>query len=487
MADIANEPTFPLPELPSVTPHDDSPPAALLAFMVTDWEPRHVAPVPIADVERFQARRETLSALFPGDVLIVPTGHEKVRANDTAYRFRPGTDFYYLTGNLEPDGVLVLTPDGATHRATLYVEPNPGKTDSTFFTDRVKGELWVGPRLGVAESAIRFGLATAGLPALFDDLRVLNREDAARPFRLLRGIDAALDTLLPQQDERDSGFATALSELRLIKDESEIAQLQCAIDATQRGFEDVVRALPTSTTERWVEGVFNLRARVEGNDVGYSTIAAAGPHACTLHWTANDGDLHPHELLLLDAGVEAQTLYTADVTRTIPIGGTFSPEQREIYALVLAAQEAGFAACRPGNDFMEPNRAAMRVLAHGLEALGILPMSAAEALAETNQFYRRYSLHNVSHMLGLDVHDCAQARKETYKYGKLAAGMVLTVEPGLYLQPDDLTVPARYRGIGVRIEDDVLITPDGCRVLSAALPREIDAIEAWIANLWQMK
>jgi Xaa-Pro aminopeptidase len=268
--------------------------------------------------------------------------------------------------------------------------------------------------------------------------------------------------------------------MRLIKDDAEVALLQGAIDATIRAFGDVARALPASKTERYVEGVFALRARVEGNDVGYGTIAAAGSHACTLHWTRNDGELRDGDLLLLDAGVEAHTLYTADVTRTIPMNGRFTREQREIYELVYDAQEAGFAACKPGNDFMEPNKAAMRVLAEGLERLGILPMPAEEALLETNQFYKRYSLHGVSHMLGLDVHDCAQARKETYKYGKLEAGMVLTVEPGLYIQPDDMTAPERYRGIGVRIEDDVLITPDGYRNLSAALPRRADDVEAWV-------
>lgn len=485
MADVAHEPVPIDTQLPAEAAHDDGPPAALLAFMVTDWAPRMGSPEPIADVERFAARRAALSAKFPGDVLIVPTGHEKVRANDTAFRFRPTSDFYYLTGNVEADCVLVMTPAGAGHDAVLYVEPNPGKTDATFFTDRAKGELWVGPRLGVPESAVRFGVATHGLPALLDDLRVLNREDAARPFRLLRGIDSQLEAILPSQSDRDGEFAAALSEMRLIKDDAEISELQAAIDATRLGFEDVIRALPAATTERWVEGVFNLRARVEGNDVGYGTIAASGSHACTLHWTSNDGALRRDELLLLDAGVEARTLYTADITRTLPIGGTFSPEQREIYALVLAAQDAGFAACRPGNDFMEPNRAAMRVLAHGLERLGILPMGAEEALCETNLFYKRYSLHNVSHMLGLDVHDCAAARKETYKYGKLEAGMVLTVEPGLYFQLDDLTVPERYRGIGVRIEDDVLITSDGHRVLSAAIPRATDAVETWMRDLWR--
>jgi Xaa-Pro aminopeptidase len=485
MADIANDAApFIAPQAPATTTHDDAPPAALLSFMVTQWAPKTGVPVPLEGAAYFAARRKALSASFPGEVLIVPTGVEKVRANDTSYRFRAGTDFYYLTGNLEPDCVLVMTPNSSGHDAVLYVEPNPGKTNAAFFTDRSKGELWVGPRLGVPESAARFGLQTLGLPQLLDDLRILNREDAARPFRLLRGLEPKLEAVLPAQAERDGAFATALSELRLVKDDVEVAELQKAVDATQRGFEDVVRALPAATTERWVEGVFNLRARVDGNDVGYGTIAASGAHACTLHWTANDGVLHPHELLLLDAGVEAHTLYTADITRTIPIGGRFSPQQRDIYALVLAAQDAGFAACRPGNDFMAPNRAAMNVLAHGLERLGILPMSADEALRDTNQFYKRYSLHNVSHMLGLDVHDCAQARRETYKYGKLEAGMVLTVEPGLYLQLDDLTVPEKYRGIGVRIEDDVLITADGYRVLSAALPREIDAIESWMHDLW---
>lgn len=484
MADIANQVGSVAGDAAPPAAHDDAAPAALLAFMVTQWAPKSELVLPLEDSRVFAARRDALSARFPGDVLIVPTGHEKVRANDTAYRFRPGSDFYYLTGNVEPDGVLVFTPNHRGHDAVLYVEPNPGKTDATFFTDRSKGELWVGPRLGVAESSVRFGIAARGLPQLLDDLRVLNREDAARPFRLLRGFDSQLEAMLPVQDERDSELAAALSEMRLIKDDVEIAQLQIAIDATQRGFEDVVRALPAATTERWVEGVFNLRARVDGNDVGYNTIAASGSHACTLHWTANDGALRPGELLLLDAGVETHTLYTADVTRTIPIGGRFSPEQRAIYSLVLDAQNAGFAACRPGNDFMEPNRAAMDVLAHGLERLGILPMSAREALAATNQFYKRYSLHNVSHMLGLDVHDCAQARRETYKYGKLTAGMVLTVEPGLYFQPDDLTVPAAYRGIGVRIEDDVLITGGGCRILSAGLPREAAAVEAWMRDLW---
>jgi Xaa-Pro aminopeptidase len=186
--------------------------------------------------------------------------------------------------------------------------------------------------------------------------------------------------------------------------------------------------------------------------------------------------------VLLDMGVEGHELYTADVTRTLPVDGTFTDRQREVYTLVYEAQEAAIAACRPGADFLDPHRAAMRVLAQGLERMGILD-SAEAALAEDSQLYRRYTLHGVSHMLGIDVHDCAHARRETYAKGTLAPGYVLTVEPGLYFQPDDLTVPEDLRGIGVRIEDDIVITEDGCRNLSAALPRHPDEVEAWMARL----
>ncbi|MEA2785698.1 MAG: Xaa-Pro aminopeptidase [Candidatus Eremiobacteraeota bacterium] len=458
--------------------HDGANPENLLRFMMTGWATMPGTPAtPVEGVERFAARRDTLSKAFPGETLVVPTGHEKVRANDTNHRFRPGTDFYYLTGNHEPDNVLVLEPGANGHVATLYCQPNPGKSDSTFFTDRINGELWVGPRLGLPQTQQRYGVATKPLSAFADDLAAAVTR---APFRSLRGVDPALDAALPAQTERDAEFATFLSEMRLIKDELEIREMRRAVEATHHAFDDVVRALPGARTERVIEGVFNLRARIEGNDVGYLTIAATGPNATTLHWTRNDRTIGENELLLLDAGVEAETLYTADITRTLPISGTFTPEQRAIYDLVLAAQDAAFEQCKPGNDFLDPHRAAMRVLAHGLEALGILA-SAEEALRDENVFYKRYSLHNVSHMLGLDVHDCAAARAENYKHGALRPGMVLTVEPGLYFQLDDLTVPARYRGIGVRIEDDVLITQTGVDVLSAAIPRATGDVEAWVS------
>ncbi|MBV9438799.1 MAG: aminopeptidase P family protein [Candidatus Eremiobacteraeota bacterium] len=456
--------------------HDTAPPANLLRFMTTGWAtPPTTKPARIDGAERFAARRALLAAAFPGETLVVPTGNEKVRANDTTYRFRPGTAFYYLTGNVEPDNVLVVRANGD---ATLYCEPNPGKTDATFFTDRVKGELWVGPRLGLEQSTHRYALPTKALTELDGDLAGAS---GRAPFRLLRGVDPALDAALPSQAERDAAFATQLSEMRLIKDDLELRELRGAVAATHRGFDDVVRALGDARTEREIEAAFFRRARTEGHDVGYATIAASGPNACILHWTRNDRAVADGDLLLLDAGVESETLYTADITRTIPVNGRFSPEQRAIYDLVLAAQDAAFAECVPGHDFLAPNRAAMRVLAAGLQRLGVLA-DAADALRDENQFFKRYSLHNVSHMLGLDVHDCAAARAEAYAFGALRPGMVLTVEPGLYLQPDDLTVPARYRGIGVRVEDDVAITETGCEVLSAAIPRTAEEVEAWVSR-----
>jgi len=484
-----DDPTYPDPDVSEDHPesehwiwagtHRPPLPRPFVDYMTRDWGDRPREEDPHPAISRTVERREAIRSRFGKKTLVVPSGGLKVRANDTDFRFRPGSDFFWLTACDDVDAVLVVHPLGSDPDATLYVEERRDASSHRFFSDARYGEVWVGARRGLEDAAARWGIATAPRDQLDKDLVALPPVDVVT----LRDYDARVDALVAHNDA-DAELATALSELRLVKDDYEIDRLQEAVDMTILGFEDVVRALPTAIgrTERVIEGVFNLRARYEGNDVGYSTIAAAGAHAAILHWTHNDGVVREGDLLLLDAGVEGTDLYTADVTRTLPVSGRFSVPQREIYEIVLAAQQAGIDAVRPGARFLDPNDAAKRVLAQGLFDLGILHVEPDEALRTELPLHARYTLHGVSHMLGLDVHDCSHARETSYFKGTLEVGYVLTVEPGLYFQPDDLTVPEQYRGIGVRIEDDVVVTADGCRVLSGALPRDPDDVESWMAD-----
>src|SRR4029453_2034189 len=247
---------------------------------------------------------------------------------------------------------------------------------------------------------------------------------------------------------------------------------------------DVARILPADRpiAERLIEGVFWLRARHDGNDVGYASIVGAGEHATTLHWVRNVGHTRPGELLLMDMGIENRHFYSADVTRTVPVSGRFSPLQRQVYDIVFHAQQAGIDALAPGVAYDHVHQTCMRVLAEGLRDLGLLPVSVDEAMDPESVVYRRWTLHGFGHMLGLDVHDCARARKENYREGNLAEGNVLTVEPGLYFQREDELVPDELRGIGIRIEDNLVVTATGSANLSAGLPRTADDVEAWLAG-----
>jgi Xaa-Pro aminopeptidase len=456
-------------------------PQNLLDFMAQGWIEAPFKVATLVNQEGFRRRRAALSRAYPDTYLIVPAGVEKVRANDTSYRFRPSSDFAYLAGPGEPGALLVMEPAHNGHRTIIFV-PAHNRGQAEFFTDRVYGELWVGRHRGVDESQLYYGVdACRPMSEIGSYLEEIGRSGAQ--FRVVRGDDETVDTALTQTDD-DQEFATRISEMRLLKDEFEIAELRKCCEITKRAFEDVIAVLPRAKSEREVEAAFWSRARIEANDVGYLTIAAAGEHACTLHWTHNHGAIEQNALLLLDAGVEAESLYTADITRTMPVGGTYSPQQRRVYEIVHRAQAAAFEQCKPGNDFLDPNRAAMRVLAQGLIDLGVLKCSLDEALDPNNQYHRRYTLHNVSHMLGIDVHDCARARSENYRHGKLQPGMAFTNEPGLYFQPDDATVPEELRGIGVRIEDDLVITQDGYENLSAILPSEAGAVERWMREIW---
>lgn len=454
--------------------HDLDVPQKYLDFMRTGWGDRELDLPPHAIAPWAAARRQRLADQFPGERLVVPAGGYKVRSNDTDYRFRAETAHTWLAGNQTSDAVLVI--EGG--EAVLYARPRSSRETDEFFRDRQYGELWAGRRPSLHEISSSLGVET----------RHLDELDAALggqgKTRVLRGVDARVDGRVSGDEAADAELAKVLSEMRLVKDEWEIGELAAACDATTAGFTDCVQEWDRVLEhgERWIEGTFFRRARAMGNDLGYDSICAGGSHATTLHWIDNTGAIAPGDLVLLDMGVEGHNLYTADVTRTLPVSGTFTPLQRDLYSLVLAAQYAGIDAVRPGAPFRAAHHAAMEVLAHGLSDLGILPVSPEEALAEDSRIYARWTLHGTSHMLGMDVHDCAASDPTVYPQGDLAEGMVLTVEPGLYFQADDLLVPEELRGIGIRIEDDIVVTADGHRNLSEALPREPDEIEAWMAR-----
>ena len=464
--------------------HDVAPSENFANFMRDGW-----ASIPLTDLgvtpvaKNCVARRKILSEAFKGLRIILPSGEDKVRSNDCYFLYRPHSAFAYYTGvqgvEANPDAVLVLEPNGDGHNPILFIKPRSTRDTDAFYRDAKFGELWVGRRYTTEDAKIRYQIESRSVAELEKFL------SDKKPAVLIRGEDPKVDALV-EKNEKDDELVIFTSEQRLIKDEYEIDQLQKAVDATGRGFDDMIKVLQEATKhvrgERVVEGAFYARARAEGNDLGYNTIAAAGAHACVLHWVRNDGQVKNGELMLIDAGIEMDSYYTADITRTFPVNGKFTHAQRELYMLVYEAQKAGFAAAKAGAKIADINRACQEVLAVGLEKLGALPVSAAESLEPQNGYHKRWTLHGVSHMLGMDVHDCAQAKQDVYM-GPLAAGMVITVEPGLYIQPDDEKFPPEYRGIGIRIEDDVVITENGCINLSETLPRHPDEIEKWMTDV----
>ncbi|GHD03759.1 aminopeptidase P family protein [Zhihengliuella salsuginis] len=485
---------------------------AFKEFMASQWAPADTSLPPEDAVAPYAAKRRLgLSRRFAGERLVVPAGPLKVRSNDTDYRFRPHSGFAHMTGlglDHEPDAVLVFDPveegsgdDGGNHRATLYFRPMAGRDTEEFYSSSRSGEFWIGKRPTLPELQARLGIPTAHMDEALEDAITENAGNAALGglrIRLLRDVDLNCDALvdtsrintgvdLEESDKLDAELAEALSELRLVKDAWEVEQMRAAVDATMNGFHQVAAALPRAVEhkrgERVVEGAFFARAREEGNDLGYDTIAASGNNATVLHWMRNSGQVNSGDLILVDAGVEADSLYTADITRTMPVNGKYTEIQRKIYQAIVDAQDAAFAVAKPGTRFRDLHTAAITVLAERLDAWGLLPVSLEEALSDAGQQHRRWMPHGTSHHLGLDVHDCAQARRDMYLDGILEPGMVFTIEPGLYFKDEDLAVPEEYRGIGVRLEDDVLVTEDGCVNLSADLPRTPDQIEAWMAKV----
>ncbi|MCK2218801.1 Xaa-Pro aminopeptidase [Actinomadura sp. ATCC 31491] len=426
---------------------------AFTAYMNTGWDvPDRTPPVVPGAAEAAAAHRARLAAALPGRTVVLAAGRAPTRSNDTTYGFRADSDFVWATGCAIEDAVVVLR-DG---EATLYLPPPAYPGDPRFWSDARHGELWVGAAPGLEEWARALGV----------------------PVRPIEDLE--------QEPGDDPEARRVLAELRMFKDDWEQDQLRQAVDRTVEGFAAVVREIPAAVAgpgERWLQGTFDRHARAYGNGPGYASIVGSGPHAATLHWERCDGPVLPDELLLLDLGVEVASHYTADVTRTFPASGRFSAAQRQVHDLVERAHRAGLAAVGPGRPFTAFHHAAMEVIAHGLAGWGLLPVSVDEALSDAGQHHRRYLVCGIGHHLGLDVHDCARAREETYHGAVLAPGMVLTVEPGLYFHAHDLTVPPELRGIGVRIEDDLLVTPGGARVLSDALPLDAAGLEKWMATV----
>ncbi|WP_209325058.1 aminopeptidase P family protein [Brevibacterium renqingii] len=468
-------------------------------FVASGWDRTPLNAEALAAAGFTPARRAQVSAAFPGERLVVPAGGLKVRSNDTDYRFRAHSAFIHLTGleaDSEPDAVLVFEPSDDGHEVTLYFRPRAGADTEEFFSDSRYGEYWVGPRADLAAMSTMTGIATEN-SAIVDD--AITKDLGAISVRLVRQADSRIDGVidlartqvqadLETSEAGDAELAQTLSELRLIKDDHEIAALREAVAITRAGFDNVVASLPQAVRhrrgERVIETAFETAARSDGNGVGYDTIAASGNNACTLHWIRNDGQVRDGDLVLVDAGAEADSLYTADITRTLPVSGTFTEVQAKIYDAVLAASDAAFAVAadhvnRPVK-FREVHEAAMEVIAERLEEFGVLPVAAAESLSPEGQQHRRWMVHGTSHHLGLDVHDCAQARAEMYLDAQLEPGMVFTIEPGLYFKSDDLLLPEEFRGNGVRIEDDVLVTVEGVENLSAGFPRTRAEVEAWV-------
>ena len=469
-----------------VRTHDIPIADAMTEFMKEGWAPSPLTGVnPHPSIPFTKIRREKLSKQYPGSRLIFPSGSLKIRSNDSDYPFRAHSAYSWFTGivasDCVPDSLFVMEPNGAGHDALLFIHPRSPRNNDEFYKNARHGEFWIGRRMTLEETETKYALKVHQIESIEEFLA--NKKETL----IIRGEDKKLDQLVTESEEKEKEFLNFTSLMRIVKDQYEIDEMQKAIDASVRGFADMVRVFPAATSvvrgERVIESAFYGRARLEGNENGYPSIVASGAHACVLHWIKNDGDVLPGDLILIDAGVEVESHYTADITRTFPVNGTFTEAQRKIYMIVYKAQQAGIAAVKPGAKFKDFHNACMVEIARGAAELGVLPVSVEESLKPDSGLHRRWQFHGSGHHLGIDVHDCAHARKEQYAEAVLEAGMILTVEPGFYIQPDDTLFPEEYRGIGVRIEDDILVTESGAKILSNALPRHPDEVEAYMAKL----
>ncbi|AUH71232.1 Xaa-Pro aminopeptidase [Legionella sainthelensi] len=427
--------------------------------------------------QEYQARRRDLTQKLPeGSIAIIPAAHESIRNGDAHYRFRQESNFYYLTGFNEPDAVLILI-SGLDQQSILFNRPrNPLE------------EQWTGKRLGQEGALSELGMDAAfSIGCIADELPKLLSGKTAIYYALARNLE--VEKIMMQALEKVKGqvrrgikvpeqlcdLEPILGEMRLFKSEAELELMRRAARISVKAHEQAMRRCKHLEYEYQLEAELIYEFSRQGcRSVAYDPIVGGGENACILHYTDNNKPLRQGDLVLIDAGGEYEN-YAADITRTFPVNGKFSLEQKKIYELVLRAQKSGIAAVKPGLPWNEIQQIMLRILTEGLCELGILQGNVDELLAK--EAYKPFYMHNSGHWLGLDVHDIG-LYKINGEWRPLEPGMVLTVEPGLYISPNTPGVDKRWWGIGVRIEDDVVVTKTGHEVITAALPVDVHEIEA---------
>ena len=429
----------------------------------------------------FARRRRNLMALMdPNSIAIIPSAREQVRSRDTAYPFRQDSDFYYLSGFEEPDSVLVLLPGRRHGQFVIFCrERDPGM------------ELWHGHRAGPEGVCDTFGADDAFPIGDIDDILPGLLEGRDRVYYSM-GRSAEFDRQIMEWVNRIRAKAASgaappgeftdlnymLHELRLYKSAAELRLMRKAAEITARAHCRAMQRCRAGLYEYQLEAELHHEFTNSGARFpAYSSIVGSGANACVMHYVDNSDKLRDGDLVLIDAGCELD-YYAADVTRTFPVNGRFSTEQRALYELVLRAQQAAIAAVKPGNHWNHPHDASVRVFTEGLVELGLLKGRVPTLIKR--EAYRAFYMHRVGHWLGLDVHDVGDYRVAD-QWRLLEPGMVMTVEPGLYIAPDNTRVAPKWRGIGIRIEDDVVVTDSGCDVISVGAPKTVDEIEALMA------
>lgn len=438
--------------------------------------------MPNISKQEFARRRSNLMQhMEANSIAIVPAGAEKVRSRDTHYHFRQDSDFQYLTGFAEPEAVLVLVP-GREHGEYVL-----------FCRDKDKErEIWDGYRAGPA-GAVKDFQADDAFP--IDDIDEIlpglieGRERVYYSMGRNADFDKSVMEWINNIRERVRSGATPpgefldldhfLHDMRLFKSAAEVRVMEHAGQLSAQAHCEAIKACKPGMFEYQLESIIAHHCAMHGaRNVAYSTIVGGGANACVLHYIENNQKLNANDLVLIDAGCEYEG-YAADITRTFPVGGKFSAEQKAIYNVVLAAQEAAMNEVRVGNHWNAPHEASVKVITEGLVELGLLQGSVEDNIEK--ETFKDFYMHRIGHWLGMDVHDVGDYKVHG-EWRVLEPGMVMTIEPGIYVAADNENVEARWRGIGIRIEDDVLITNEGCKVLTADVPKTVDEIEALMAS-----